>query len=1332
MTVTKAARRLGVGRPALSNFLNGRAALSQQMARRLERAFGADAAALLDLQARYDAVATARGRQPVAGPSFAPSVTTIKAGQIADWADRIEARQHLAVLVRKLIHCSGTGFSRVDFPGHDSAERWGWDGWVATSAPTAWVPDGDSGWEFGCSQNPQKKANKDFDRRRVGLDAEKEQITFVFVTPRRWPGKRKWESAKQRLGIWKDVRAYDADDLEQWMEQCVPAQVWFAEQLGQPVHGFVSLDRYWSDWADATDPALPSALFDRDAEEHSDAFREWLKEPSGRRFTVAADSRAEAIAFMACLMNALPDDHELSHRGIVFETAAAAERLASSTPGAFVAIAATREAAQVFQTGPKMLRCVVPVPRNRVAALEREPDITLELLGVKEFFAALTTMNISHDQAVRLERDSGRSPTVLRRRLLPEVSQPEWAGADTAKVLAPLSLAGAWNTASEADRKVVSRLAGCNHESVEAYVAAQSVEDDPPVWSKGEYRGVVSRMDSFFATVSYWTPGLLDRFFEVAQDVLSERDPALDLPEGEQWMAGVYGKVRRHSAALRKGLRESLVLLALYGARHLDCRLGLRTREGVRSVFHRLLDPLDLERLRSCDADLPDLAEAVPETFLECIEADLKSENSAALALMKPVDSDLLTGSCPRANLLWALERLAWEPDHFPRVVNILGRLSEVEIDDNWVHKPRYSLAALFDPYNPQTTAPLADRLGMLRMLTRRYPETGWSVALGEKWHPDFGVLQRSHRPMWRGDASAYQNVVPSDEAERFIRSARDTCFDWPRHDQQTLAGLIRIFPRLEPAHRRRVVQLIEKWEASSPPEGAAATLADRVRGMRRLLKSQHAALRAELAPVVKRLDRGDHLAGCRWLFRSEWAPIHEYCDTHDDSDFDEAERAVRKRRLAALRRIREASGLDGILNLVQSTEAHHAIGNGLAEILRTRGERQSFVDHLLDQAPSGTGDRYRVCLSAFLWRQEASAIQALWEHFSEAGRVGDGQRFLQSLPYRHAAPLLDDTTEDIRSQYWRDFRPDREHHSREQKNALIDRLLEADRPHAAFCVVTANWDHVHSSLLLRLLNAIGHEEGSQAESQVIAQELPRAFESLARRSDVPDAEKAALELRFFQSLRHSQFRMPSLAHRMAASPEIFVEAIARFFGRSDGKEDPPELRLGDEERRRELARAALQILEWFERVPGTDEAGAVALERLKTWTGEARSALRYLGRTEVGDQRIGRLLAKASKDESGRWPRQEVCEVLEEIATKDVRIGFVAGGLDRRGVWTRGLEEGGHQERNRAARYRARAASVAFEFPFVARALREIAEHYDDQAVTIDTRAELEVRGVE
>lgn len=53
LSVTDAARALGIGRPALSALLNGRAAVSAEMAVRFEKAFGVDAALLLRMQAQY-------------------------------------------------------------------------------------------------------------------------------------------------------------------------------------------------------------------------------------------------------------------------------------------------------------------------------------------------------------------------------------------------------------------------------------------------------------------------------------------------------------------------------------------------------------------------------------------------------------------------------------------------------------------------------------------------------------------------------------------------------------------------------------------------------------------------------------------------------------------------------------------------------------------------------------------------------------------------------------------------------------------------------------------------------------------------------------------------------------------------------------------------------------------------------------------------------------------------------------------------------------------------------------------------------------------------------
>jgi addiction module HigA family antidote len=54
ITVTKAAEMLGVRRATLSDIINGKASLSAEMAIRLQKAFGIDAATLLRVQNQHD------------------------------------------------------------------------------------------------------------------------------------------------------------------------------------------------------------------------------------------------------------------------------------------------------------------------------------------------------------------------------------------------------------------------------------------------------------------------------------------------------------------------------------------------------------------------------------------------------------------------------------------------------------------------------------------------------------------------------------------------------------------------------------------------------------------------------------------------------------------------------------------------------------------------------------------------------------------------------------------------------------------------------------------------------------------------------------------------------------------------------------------------------------------------------------------------------------------------------------------------------------------------------------------------------------------------------
>lgn len=61
LSVTEAARALGVSRPTLSTLLNGGASLSGDMAVRFEKAFSVDMETLMRMQNSWD-IAQARGR----------------------------------------------------------------------------------------------------------------------------------------------------------------------------------------------------------------------------------------------------------------------------------------------------------------------------------------------------------------------------------------------------------------------------------------------------------------------------------------------------------------------------------------------------------------------------------------------------------------------------------------------------------------------------------------------------------------------------------------------------------------------------------------------------------------------------------------------------------------------------------------------------------------------------------------------------------------------------------------------------------------------------------------------------------------------------------------------------------------------------------------------------------------------------------------------------------------------------------------------------------------------------------------------------------------------
>lgn len=66
LSVTEAAKALGVTRQALNNLVNGKAGISPEMAIRLDKAFGGTAEAWLSLQMAFDLARARKGEKSIA------------------------------------------------------------------------------------------------------------------------------------------------------------------------------------------------------------------------------------------------------------------------------------------------------------------------------------------------------------------------------------------------------------------------------------------------------------------------------------------------------------------------------------------------------------------------------------------------------------------------------------------------------------------------------------------------------------------------------------------------------------------------------------------------------------------------------------------------------------------------------------------------------------------------------------------------------------------------------------------------------------------------------------------------------------------------------------------------------------------------------------------------------------------------------------------------------------------------------------------------------------------------------------------------------------------
>ena len=669
---------------------------------------------------------------------------------------------------------------------------------------------------------------------------------------------------------------------------------------------------------------------------------------------------------------------------------------------------------------------------------------------------------------------------------------------------------------------------------------------------------------------------------------------------------------------------------------------------------------------------------------------------------------------------------MAWSQDYFARVAKILARLAEIDPGGRVGNRPAASLQSLFIPFIRFTEASDEHRLETLEMLLDAVPLAGWRVAVGAYPAQGGGVIVRDP-PSWRPWGQDGASRLTVAEYHSFVRELERLLLAYVGGDAERWSSLVGILSSLSAEARQQGFKLLSQQVKCLSQHPAANGLWNEIREVLHSHNSypdagwaMNSGDVAALEATYRELTPTDSVAAYAWLF-DNWPHLPK----GEPSEYNEASERIATAQQAAIQAVFESSGTSAITDIAEAANMPHQVGVGVATGLDPGLTLDLALDHLASTSLKLRHMAYGALAALF--------SQFGWSTLDEAiARAKAGGLMPQALADIHlAAPArretwqrLDNEAEEVRTCYWKSLRrPNSSVWDSEELAFAVQQLLSVQRSVDA---VDWLWSRaLPHELVIQLLEAVPFdvEASPDRAARLSGYAVSDLFKKLDQSDVVPENVVARLEIPYLEILRTVRPRL-ALHRQITKEPSLFAEAVSLAYTRADGRSEES---INDQLRERG-AHVALNILWELRSIPGLMEDGSVDPETLTSWVNEARRLCRERDRQDIGDQQIGQLLANAPVGEDGIWPCEPVRDLLEELSSSDIGVGFSTGKTNLRGVTTRGAFDGGGQEDTIAEGYRMDAAKLAAKWPsqqLTAQLLRDLAARFETESRFHDYRAD-------
>lgn len=1253
------------------------------------------------------------------------------------------------LLIRRLIAETAIRLAEFDMPGGSGTAAGGFDGVVAADGRTVEVPAGTSVWELSVTSGAQGKADDDYVKRLDGPDGlPTADVTYVQAILAPWTKSRTWASARRKEGRWKDVVALNLDSVHGWLDRAPATTAWLAERLGKAMPGVRLIDQWWADtWLPSTRPAVGAELVLPGRQDQAQALVGLIS--SGRSVVaLLGDLGGDGLrAFVAASLASAdePLGAVLRARAVHVTDPHSLAQLVRQTSPLVIVLDDAQLAAELPASHPHQLVLVAP-PGSA-------GDVDVPPVDAQQAEALLRTAGETWERAGELGRLARRSLPALRRALAlnPAAHTPDWArGPDL--IRRRLLLVGAWDGDSDGDRDAVSRSVGRAYGDIqEAALSLAGRADYPMLGRVGESWHLMSPDDAWLLLSPYLTKDDLATFRETTVDVLGERDPLAGLSPDERFRAQIDGTRYNCSGALRSGLAQTLALLGRAdgpvpagGSAGAD-----EARLVARELFQRANADSTYAAWASLDDVLTLLAEAAPDEFLRAMRDGLQGDEPLHARMFAEDDGDSLgSGTSPHTAFLWALETVAWSPDYFDDAVDVLARLAVLDPGGRLANRPARSLAEILSVWHPETAADEEQRHRALSRLLQDEPAVARALLLDLV--PDGHGFHTVH-PSPRFRTWKKQQNATQDDVLRRTAYVADLLLDDLEVDPARHLAVIGKVDDLPPKHRARFAAGLVTMADRLDDDDARALLHDALRDMtahhREYADTFWALVDDELVALelaARALRPRDPVRRAGWLFASDWV---ETGDHRRRDDFDAYDAELARLRTNAVGDVLADGGLGAVERLADSANARHAVGAALAAAA-PRHDSDMLAWLALADDPAGTA-RVETAYGYVAGRLRGAGFELVDELVALTDDPVARALVLRAGRDPQAAwQRLDVLPGSVSEQYWRRFSyfglggdfpavldAARGLVGAGRNAAALDLIAlyakRTDTPEAAAFAATA----------LEGLIAGGM---SDPEVAVLARhDYQRLFVLLERhREAVGEQRVVNLEWQLFPALGFDA-DAPALHAALSEDPAFFAELVGYVYKRDphvaagsqsgvqSAEEPDAQDPLLDLEQRREFASRAYRVLRSWRRCPGAGPDNRPDAQALQSWTDQARARLADQARLGAGDSEIGQALAWAAPDSDGTAPPRAVRDLLESVRSERLDEGLELGLLNKRGVTSRGVYDGGRQEQDLADQYR-QGADDATAWPRTRRLLRRLADSYERDAHREDARAERLRRGLD